>query len=191
MGEKSEICQNKMATRKKTQSGKDASRKSIEQVEDSQNKVTPDPNRNIETDSETSKSMEDLETENHERKSPELAEWSNRAGEKTPRSNAEQHDQNGVETKQTGEEEQGAQRGNKTTKIKKLINTRTRKVSAKAPIRISSKMKNKSTKKLSTAAANQVLQTTYKGIKRLKKKAQHEAHEIEMQLLHPSSSQKN
>ena len=63
--------------------------------------------------------MEGLETDNHEHKSQELNEGSNCAGDKTPGSNEEQHDENGVETKQAGEEEQGAQRGNKTTKIKK------------------------------------------------------------------------
>ena len=71
-----------MTAREKTQSGKDASRKFVEQVEGSQNKVTVDPDRNMETDSETSKSMEGLETDNHEHKRPELAEGGNRAGDK-------------------------------------------------------------------------------------------------------------
>ena len=76
--------------------------------------------------------MEGLETDNHEHKSPELAEGSNHARDKTPRSSAEQHDENGVEKKQTGDEEKGAQRGNKTTKVKKLSPNRTKKVFAKA-----------------------------------------------------------
>ena len=125
----------------------------------------------METYSETSKPMEGLETDNHEHNSPELAEGSSRAGDKRLRSNAGQHDENGVDTKQTGGKEQGARRGNKTTKIKKLGLTRTGKVSAKVPIRISSKNKNKATRKISTAAASHMLQRAYTEIEKLKENA--------------------